>query len=187
MAPYRAQGYFMFGNHTQDIGDALIPNMIEKMKDKYIIVNPANLNVPIVGRVVSSLGALPLPDTLTANKNFQSALEKRIDEGAAIVIYPEAHIWPYFTGIRAFRDTSFSYPVKFNTPVFCFTNTYQARKFSKKPKIVTYVDGPFFPDTTLSPRASRQNLRNEIYEKMCERSALSTVNVIRYLKKKEQQ
>ncbi len=183
MKPYRRQGYFMYGNHTQDIGDALMPNMIEKRKDKYVIVNPANLSAPVVGKVIKSLGALPLPDGLRANKNFLSAIERRIEEGAGIVIYPEAHIWPYYTGIRPFSDTSFSYPVRLSTPVFCFTNTYQKRRLSKKPRIVTYIDGPFFPDESLSPRESRKALRDEVYEKMCERASLSTVKVIEYVKK----
>lgn len=28
-------------------------------------------------------------------------------------------------------------------PVMCFTNTYQKRKHGQKPRIVTYIDGPF--------------------------------------------
>lgn len=183
MKPYRKTGCFMYGNHTQDIGDALMPNMIEKKKDKYFIVNPENLNVPIVGKVTKQLGALPLPTGLRAYKNFLAAIKKRIDEGAAIVIYPEAHIWPYYTKIRPFPDTSFVYPVKHAAPVFCFTNTYVKRKFSRRPKIVTYVDGPFFPDSTLPTREAQKKLRDEVYEKMCERSSLSTVRVIEYVKK----
>ena len=187
MKPYRECGCFMYGNHTQDIGDALIPNMIEKQKDKYVIVNPANLNAPFVGRVIRSLGALPLPDTLSANKKFLAAIEKRVRERAAIVIYPEAHIWPYYTEIRPFRDASFAYPVKHAAPVFCFTNTYQRRKRSRLPRIVTYVDGPFFPDESLSPRERRKKLRDEVYEKMCERSRLSNLKVIQYVKKEKEQ
>ena len=41
--------------------------------------------------------------------------------------------------------------MQFDVPVFCFTNTYQKRKFSSKHRIVTYVDGPFFADKSLSP------------------------------------
>ena len=35
LKPFRKQGYFLYGNHTQDIGDAFLPNMIEKCK-KYL-------------------------------------------------------------------------------------------------------------------------------------------------------
>ena len=63
------------------------------------------------------------------------------------------------------------------------SGTYQKRKFSKKPKIVTYIDGPFFPNKELSSREQRIDLRNQVYERMCERSKLSTVTWIQYIKK----
>jgi hypothetical protein len=68
--------------------------------------------MPYLGRVTPYMRGLPLPDDMAATRNFTSAIEKRIDEGAAVFIYPEAHIWPYYTGIRPFGDASFSYPIK---------------------------------------------------------------------------
>lgn len=180
---YKKSGYFLYGNHTQDIGDAFIPNMLNVPKDNYIIVHANNVSMPFLGRITPSLGALPLPEGMAAYKNFMSAIEKRIKEKCAVVIYPEAHIWPFYTGIRPFGDVSFTYPIKLDTPTFCFTNTYQKRSFSKKPKIVTYIDGPFFPNKELSSREQRIDLRNQVYERMCERSKLSTVTWIQYIKK----
>ena len=185
MRPFRDGGYFMYGNHTHATGDAFMPNMIEKRKDKYIIVHPNNLSVPVIGHVTPSLGALPLPDDLSAHRNFTAAIRTHIEEGHAVVIYPEAHIWPYYTGIRPFTDVSFAYPVKLGVPSFCFTNTYQKRGCRKHPKVVTYVDGPFFPDPTLSQREARRDLRNRIYETMTERAKLSNAVVITYIKKEK--
>lgn len=182
---YKKKGYFMYGNHTQDIGDAFIPNIINFPKENYIIVHPNNVSMPILGKINPSLGALPLPDDMTAYKNFVKAIDTRISQGKAIVIYPEAHIWPYYTKIRPFTDASFCYPVKHNVPSFCFTNTYQKRRFSKKPKIVTYIDGPFFPDTNLSTKEQKADLRNRIYECMCKRSENSNVVIIKYIKREE--
>lgn len=180
---YKKSGYFMYGNHTQDIGDAFIPNLLNIPKDNYIIVHANNVSIPFLGRITPSLGALPLPDGMGAYKNFMNAIEKRIKQGHTIVIYPEAHIWPYYTGIRPFGDVSFAYPIKHGVPTFCFTNTYQKRRFSKKPKIVTYIDGPFFPDKSLSVKEQRADLRNRVYECMCERAKCSSVAWIQYIKK----
>lgn len=180
---YRKRGYFLYGNHTQDIGDALMPNMIDMRVDKYVIVNPDNLSIPLIGHVIASLGALPLPGNLRATKNFNEAIEYRISRGDKIVIYPEAHIWPYYTGIRPFKDASFSYPVKLSAPVFCFTNVYKKRSLTRRPRIVTYIDGPFFPDETLPPRERRRELRNQVYKTMMERAALSDIKIIEYIKK----
>ena len=179
----RKTGYFLYGNHTQDIGDAFMPNMIDKLKDKYVIVHPNNVSIPFIGRVAVSLGAIPLPDDRDAFRNFLDAIKTRIEQKKAVVIYPEAHIWPYYTGIRPFPDTSFAYPIKYGVPAYCFTNTYQKRKFSKNPKIVTYVDGPFFPNAELPLKESRKELRDRIYETMRRRAENSDFVKIRYIKK----
>ncbi len=185
LKPYRKTGIFIYGNHTQDIGDALIPNMMSARQDKYVIVHPNNVSIPYIGRITPSLGALPLPDDRIAYQNFMKAIKRRIAEGKAIVIYPEAHIWPYYTKIRPFTDVSFHYPINYNSPVFCFTNTYQKRKCSKKPRIVTYVDGPFLPNESIPPKERRKDLRDRVYECMCERAKLSTVVKIQYIKKEK--
>ncbi|MBE6667369.1 MAG: hypothetical protein E7607_03555 [Ruminococcaceae bacterium] len=185
LKPYRKTGYFMYGNHTQDIADACIPSMINNPKDTYVIVHANNVSMPYLGRVTPSMGALPLPDGMDGYGNFLKAIETRITEGRAVVIYPEAHIWPYYTHIRPFADTSFHYPIKYKAPTFCFTNTYQKRTVGKKPKIVTYVDGPFFPDESLPLRSRKKELRDRVYECMCERAKLSTVEQIKYIKREE--
>ena len=98
------------------------------------------------------------------------------------MIYPEAHIWPFYTKIRPFADSSFRYPIQYGCPVFCFTNTYQKRRFSKTPRIVTYVDGPFFPNENLDRKEKQADLRNRVYEAMCERSKMNNVELIKYVK-----
>ncbi len=182
----KKQGYFIYGNHTQPTGDALIPTFINRPRDTYVIVHPNNVSMPYLGRVTPSLGALPLPDNLAAMRNFNRAIETRISEGRPIAIYPEAHIWPYYTGIRPFTDQSFSYPIRLGTPVFCFTNTYQKRKRGNKPRLITYVDGPFYPDPALKGAAQRKELRDRVYEAMCERSRLSDCEVIKYVRRESE-
>ena len=176
-------GYFMFGNHTLMGGDAFIPNVINLPKKTYTIVHPDNLSKFGLKNFLQMNGALPLPATTSATKNFMEAIEKRVIEGHAIQIYPEAHIWPYYTKIRPFKSTSFRYPVKFDEPTYCFTNTFHKRKFSKKPKVITYVDGPFYPNKDLPPKEREQDLRDRVYETMRLRSELNTYEYIKYERK----
>ena len=173
---------FLYGNHTQDIFDALLPSCISYNRNTYVIVHPNNVSMPILGRMTPYLGALPLPDDKAARKNFMSAIEKLVSEGRWIAIYPEAHIWPYYTRIRPFGDDSFFYPVKYGVPAFCFTNTYQLRPHFKSPMIVTYIDGPFWADISLPYRQRRAELRDRIYECMCQRARISCVERIKYMK-----
>ncbi len=183
LKPFLNTGYFLYGNHTQDIGDAFMPNMMNYPKHNYMIVHPNNVSMPLLGRITPSLGALPLPDNIKAYKNFLSAVHTRIAEGNSVVIYPEAHIWPYYTDIRPFKDDTFAYPIKEKMPAFCFTNTYQKRKHSKKARIITYIDGPFYPDEDLPLRERRKELRDRIYNTMKDRAKFSDHVQIQYIKK----
>ena len=103
------------------------------------------------------------------------------------MIYPEAHIWPYFIGIRNFPETAFRYPTYCNAPCYALTNTYQRRKWRKTPRLVTYLDGPFYPDQTLPPKRAAHALRNQIYDTMKKRSARSNCEYIRYLPRKNEE
>lgn len=183
LRPYRKEGIFLYGNHTQAVGDPLTPNVFCFPKHVSFIVHANNVSMPYLGRINPSLGAIPLPDTRGAYKNFIECIDGRIAKKHAVVIYPEAHIWPYYTGIRPFPDPSFGYPCKSCTPVFSFVNTYQKRGKRKKPRMTTYIDGPFFPDNSLPLKERREKLRNEVYEMMCERAKNSDVEVIQYIKK----
>lgn len=181
----KATGYFMYGNHTHFLADALVPTMVNMPKTVAVIVHPNNISMPFLGRITPYLGALPLPDDIEAGKNFVKAVEKRIENKYCVMIYPEAHIWPFYTDIRPFKDLSFRYPVKQGVPTFCLTNTYQKRKYSKKPKMVTYIDGPFYPDETLNTKEKKQKLRDDVYNTMKNRAKNSNVCMIRYEKSKD--
>ena len=51
--------------------------------------------------------------------------------------------------------------------------------------MLTYIDGPLFADENLSSKEARKALRDAVYEKMCERSKLNTVELIQYIKKSD--
>lgn len=176
-------GFFIYSNHTQVFSDTFTTSMSVMPKRNYLIVNPANISVKPFGWIVELLGAIPIPGNLTATKNFMSIIEDRVvNKRQSITIYPEAHIWPYYTGIRNFKDVSFTYPIKFNKPVFCVTNTYQKISNSSKVRMVSYIDGPFYPDINLSKKEAQKKIRNIVYEKMLERAKNSNVEVVKYIK-----
>ncbi|MGN0728163.1 lysophospholipid acyltransferase family protein [Treponema sp.] len=174
--------FFIYGNHTHNICDALIPTFVAFPRSTYVIVHPNNISMPVLGRITPSLGAVPLPDDSASARNFMACIETLVGQKRAVAVYPEAHIWPFYTKIRPFASDSFRYPVQYKVPSFCFTNVYTKRIFSKKPRITTYIDGPFFPEQGLSAREQRESLRNKIFSAMTERAKLNNVEVIKYIK-----
>lgn len=184
---YKKQGYFIFGNHTQVFADTFITSNGNYPKRNYFIVNPENVSMKFLENIVEMLGAIPIPSDLKAMKNFLETINYRIQKGNSITIFPEAHIWPYYTKIRPFKAVSFKYPVQLNVPSFCVTNTYQSYgKNNDRVRLVSYIDGPFFPDKSCKTmKEKQQNLRDKIYSQMCKRAENSNIEVIEYRKIKE--
>lgn len=181
----RETGYFLYGNHTNPIADALIPTMISHPVGVHVIVHPNNVSMPVLGKITPCLGAIPLPDEKEAVKQFNRAIRNKVEEKQCIAIYPEAHIWPFYTKIRNFKDASFRYPVEYKVPTFCFTNTYQKRRWGNTPRIVTYVDGPFYADSQLPAKEQRRQLHSEVISAMKRDCENSNVELIQYIKKED--
>ncbi len=182
----RKQGVFLYSNHTLMAGDAFIPNMVSFPRRTYVVVNADNLSAKGTKNWVQMSGALPIPTELGGMRAFLHAMETRTREGHCIQIYPEAHIWPYYTGIRAFGAAAFRYPVRCDCPVYCTTTTFQKKKHGKTPRVTVYVDGPFYRDKTLHPREQEKALRDKVYETMCMRAKNSNYSPIEYVKQEEE-
>ncbi len=178
-------GFFIYGNHTQPIGDVFDPAIACSPRRIYTVVSVANMHLPGIGGLLRPLGALPLPDTLSLTKKFNLAIKKRIDDGHPVVIYPEAHLWEYYSGIRDFSEASFTYPVSLDVPVYTLTLTYQKRKNGKKPGITAFVDGPFL-GVGESRHEKMLDLRDKVHTAMSERAEKYTdCEYIKYVRKSE--
>lgn len=180
-------GCFLYGNHTSFI-DAYTPYVLSGSKTNKILVNPDAVSIKGIKTLVEWFGAIPVPDNLAGMRNFVNAIEHYNKKGQNITIYPEAHIWPYYTGVRPFKDSSFYYPVKMNTPVIAFFTAYTQptgifRKL-KKANVTVYVSDPFYPDLTKPIKDAQKELRDQVYQFMTEMSEKHSTNqVIQYVKK----
>lgn len=183
--PARGQGCFFYANHTLLIGDAFVPSLAWFPKRVYVVVSPANLAVKGTRHFLQMSGALPIPENLTAFRHFRQAVTERIREGHGVAVYPEAHVWPYYTGIRPFSSRSFCFPAESGAPVYVSTSTFQKRRFGKRPRVTVYLDGPFYADPALSRREAEKELRDRVCAVLCDRSRNSTYCAVEYKKKEE--
>lgn len=177
---------FMYGNHTSFI-DAFTPNLLTIHRRNRIIVSPDAVSIGGIKNIVQMLGAIPVPTTMSGLGKFRTVIHKyhRKDH---ITIYPEAHIWPYYTGVRQFKDTSFNYPIKENAPVIAFFTAYSEPKGVlsrfRKANITVYVSDPIYPNQNLSPKEAQKELRDKVYDFMMDCSMkYSYYNVVSYRKK----
>lgn len=170
----RGQGIYIYANHTQKVMDAFLPCQLRRRGRSYVVVGPDALSIPLIHNLVQMLGAIPLGSTLQQSREMTNCIHGHIRQGDLITIYPEAHIWPFYTGIRPFPAASFGYPARDGAPVYAMTSCYQKRRIGNRPKVVTYLDGPFYADETLPLPQRKQALRDACLKAMERRAAESS-------------
>jgi 1-acyl-sn-glycerol-3-phosphate acyltransferase len=160
-------GYFLYGNHTHML-DAFLPILVSFPKRAYVVTSPDAVSLPCLSNVVQMLGALPIPTKFSGMRGFLCAIRQRYAQGTSITIFPEAHIWPYYTGIRPFPDTSFRYPVGLGAPVVAMAVTYRKRRglflLSQRPGTTVTLSEPMYPKTGLRPKEAQAELRDRVYQ-----------------------
>lgn len=177
-------GGFFYCNHTLIAGDAFIPNCAHRKKPNYIVTGEQTSSLTRLLPLLRAIGNIPLAQGGGQKMKMNRCVQKAIARGATVTIYPEAHSWPYYTGIRPFSCSSFKYAAYYGAPVYALTNCFVRRKRGKKPAVVTYIDGPFYPQAGLSVKENAVNLRNAVYNAMRLRAGrFSTYSYYKYVKR----
>ena len=185
----KGEGYVLYANHTNPFHDVFGP-AITANRRIFTIISPVNLKVPGIGPILPLIGGLPLGKTKEEKKAFNEAVDERLKQKNCLVIYPEAHVWPYATKVRKFPagDRSFKYAVRNNLPIFTMTTTYHKRKDKKRgelPRMDIYVDGPFWPDSAKSEDENRAELAKKAYDSMVKYSKKNSYEYFRYRPKSD--
>ena len=98
-----------------------------------------------IRKICLLIGYVPLPTSIKDYKKFDEYLQVRIkEEKKRLIIYPEAHIWPLYTGLREFPSVSFKYPAK--------------------PTL--FILDPIYPKKDLSINENKEYLRDECFKNM---------------------
>lgn len=182
----RGEGYVIYANHTMPFHDAFSPALVADRRI-FTIISPVNLKLPRIGPFLPLIGGMPLGTNPAEKRAMNEAVDKRLRQKNCLVIYPEAHVWPYYTGIRKFPagDKSFKYAARNNLPIFTMTTTYQKSKVKgqARPDITVYVDGPFYPEAKLSEEENRARMADWAYKSLVKNSKKSSYEYFKYKKK----
>ena len=176
------QGYFIYGNHTQTFGDVVLPLSIVPAKKYYAIAAQSNWGIPVLGKLVLPYFGLPVGENIEQSAKLIKAITTVIKAKKVVVIYPESHVWPYYTKIRPFPVNSMHFPVALDSASFTMTTTYSKPKWGKKPQITVYIDGPFYPDKCLTKKQAQEKLHQQVYQTMQKRALTSDFEYCMYQK-----
>lgn len=182
-------GYCIYGNHTH-YSDVYLPPIVAWPKRAYTIANADAVSLRGFSWLTAMLGAIPIPTGIKGMPEFLTAIKTTCKGGGCIGIFPEAHIWPYYTGVRPLNKVSFRYPVNWDCPMVVMATTYQKHrgllKWRKAPRRTVYISKPMYPNYELPPKDAQAELcaRAQSYlEEMTAR--YSTYSYVTYLPKNE--
>lgn len=158
-------GFFMYANHAGTL-DVIENTILSAPKRVNHVGFSDPLTIPVAKHLVRALGYIPLPEDIHDYKKYEEVMwDYAKNQNEIICFYPEAHIWPGFTGVRNFKSVSFRYPAKFNmpaVPVFCMRRKKRGIfKFMLGNPFDVYIGPMFFPKEELSMK------ENEIYLRDC--------------------
>jgi 1-acyl-sn-glycerol-3-phosphate acyltransferase len=181
-------GYFLYGNHTMDDDGYLASISFNLPHKTWVVSSQETTSIFGLRWFLIMMGVLPVPANPEEAKKFLEAVEYHYKHHGVIMIFPEAHIWPYYTRIRPFVDNSFTYPAQLNAPVVAMCTTFRQRRFFRHlpPKVTIHVSAPIYPDMSKGLGERTKLLRDQVYEFMEDTSSsLDNYEYVRYYKKKD--
>ena len=184
----KRDGGFIYANHVALSDVFKFQALISFGKRINILGYSDILSVPVVKHIVRALGYLPLP--LKDDKdNFAKLMDSMSyyikKKHQAILIYPEAHIWPYYTKIRNFPNNSFIYPSKILAPVIPAVTVWKERKFRKTPRQVIRIGKPIYPLPGVSIQENKEHFLEECKKQMLLLSNVKQQEYIKYIKQED--
>jgi len=181
------RGAFLYANHVAITDVFKYQSQLFFFRRRVNIFGyPDSLTIPVVKHLVRALGYLPVPShgDLRNMIKLTEACKFYLDKKQFLLIYPEAHIWPYYTKIRNFPSGSFNYPSKYMAPVVPLVTTWRKPLIGKKPKQTIIVGKPIFPKKELTQNENKQFLYEECLTQMKEMAnSVKQYEYIKYIKK----
>ena len=141
-------------------------------KRMYFMTLEENFRIPVVKQIIRVLGAVPQSNHPHRTKELFSQLETALKNGAAVQIYPERVLRPYYNlGTRKMQRGAFKMAVEANVPMLPMVVTYREPKglyrlFKKKPCMDLTILDPIHPPKADTPQESARLLQNQVEEAM---------------------
>ena len=172
----KKKGYFVYCNHTQML-DAFLAASVVFPKRVSCVSHKTAVSIGAGKVFTKALGAIPVAETVQGIKNMNEAMKFYIQkQKRAIIIYPEAHMWSYFTDVREFPTASFKFAANTKSPVFPMAVTYEKRyrgfgkhKKERKPRIIVNVGKPIYYNENLSSKENAVVMHDKTFEYMKEK------------------
>lgn len=171
------QGAIITSNHFNPLENTIIRRFVQKTKTHkrlFIISQDTNLGMKgLVGFLMNNLDIIPMSQSINyLGHTFPKALQKVIDEGNYILIYPEEEMWFNYRKPRPFKRGTYYYAAKINAPIIsCFVEMQDLKSFEPnsnkkihRVKSTLHVLPIIFPDPNKSVKENSIEMMNKDYQ-----------------------
>ena len=84
------------------------------------------------GGLVRLVGGIPIPDSMKALRKYNEDLDKLMNSGGWLHIYPEGSMWEFYDKIRPFKRGLAFYAMKYNKPILPMAIKYRKASFLRR-------------------------------------------------------
>ncbi len=162
-------GYISVSNHVHPM-DCTFVNLALFPKRLYYMTLPSNFKIPLIRRIIKVLGAVPIPTKLSSKKEMLAAMEKALNAGCAVHIYPEGILRPYYQSLRKCQSGAFNLAYNTGKPILPMVMTYRKPRgiyiLKRKPCISLTVLEPIMPNKTAPKSEEVSRLQNLFEERI---------------------
>ena len=156
-------------NHFSIMDSTLIRLLVEKCDRKkklYITVEESNVFMKgFFGFLMKNCNTLPIsPSTEYMAKNLMPAIKKVLSDGAFVLVYPEEEMWFNYKKPRELRGGAYHFAYSAGVPVIpCFVEMNERDTLDPlgfyEISHTLHVMPPIYPNTALSKREAREDMR----------------------------
>lgn len=155
----RRKGVVVTVNHVHNFDTPLIITRLLRHRKCYFVTLKDNVNLPFLGFILRAMGGIPIPSSMKAMPIFEDTINSLLEKKKAVIICPEASLWPYYRDVRPFKKGAFRFAVKNNVPVLPVVMSFRRklRRFQKNNKnkkykyyFTVHIGQPIYPDNNLT-------------------------------------
>ena len=164
-------GSILVANHILPMDAFIIPTTLLP-KTTYVLSLQSNFGLPIFGKYIRLVGAVPIPEKKTQLKRFIEELTYTVNHGKNVLIYPEAALIPFCDHIRNFKKGAFRFAIISGRPIVPLVWTFHKPKsplkklFRKKPCLHLHILEPYYPTTEETTFQTIEKAMNEVHSIM---------------------
>lgn len=167
-------GCVITANHFSPL-DSFIMNRVFDLSDRdgeiYRVIKEGNYtSFPgFYGFLMRNCNTLPLSQNRITMLKFMRGVDRILNDGNAVLIYPEQSMWYNYRKPKPLKSGAFDIAVRSNVPV---VPTFITMKDSTKigadgepiQEHTVFVGKPIYPDDTLSKRERSEKMMREVFE-----------------------